>query len=244
MKKTIFTKGLMILSVAACGLIMANCGGCNGEGSGSSGKLNKGGLLGNLPALYEKYAAEMASLEKKTEAESEKLIAGGEKNYGKIQKLFDEQQAKEKEKKEKFKADVKAELAKIAGKEVPVSFSEKLKSSDMLFYNLTEVKIVDDKGEAKVSFTITAKDDFTIPSMKAYDYTVYFRFMGGKAILEKSTTCIIPVSLTREAKSFKKGDVLNQSAIGFSLNRYAADRAAFSGIEFISKEEYNAEMGL
>jgi len=240
MKKTIFTKGLMMVSVVACGLIMVNCG---GDGSGSS-KLKKNELLGNLPALYEKHAAEMASLEKKTEAESAKLIAGGEKNYGKIQKLFEDQQVKEKESKKKFKADVKAEIAKIAGKEVPVSFSEKLKNSDMLFYNLSNVKIVDDKGEAKISFTITAKDDFTIPSMKAYDYMVYYRLLGNKAAIEKSASTIIPVSLTREAKSFKKGDVLSQYVAELNLHRNAAKLAAFSGIEFISKEEYDAEMGL
>jgi len=167
-------------------------------------------------------------------------VAGGEKNYAKIQKLFDDQKIKEKDIKEKFKVEVKAEVAKLVGKGVPVAFSDNLKNSDMLFYNVSDVKIVEDKGEPKVSLTITAKEDFTIPPMKAYDYSIYYRMKGGDGIIKESASVIIPISLAREAKSFKKDDMLNQSSIEFNFGRYAADLATFSGIEFITQEEYNA----
>lgn len=239
-------KSLMIVfALIMCGTMLTNCGG-NGSGSNSS-KLKKNEYLGNLPALYENYETGKDALEKKTEAESEKLLSGGEKNYSKIQKLFDDQKIKEKEMKEKFNADVKAELAKIVGKEVPVSFSDKLKNSDKFYFNVSDVKIVEQRGEPRISFTITAKDDFTVQSMKGYDYNVYFRLIGADgATLENSTSTTIPISLSLDVKSFKKGDVLLDSynVIGFNLGRYAVDRANFSGIEFISKEEYNEAAGL
>jgi len=230
---------VLIVSTLVCGLVLTGCGG----GSGA-GKVKKNEYLGSLPTLYDSYKSAKESLEKNLETESEKLMAGGEKNYSKVQKLFDDQKSKEKDLKEKFKSDVAAEVAKIAGKAVPVNFSDELKNSDKLFFEVSDVKIVDDNGEAKIAVTITAKDDFTIPRMKSYDYTVYYRLVGSNGTLEKSTSCIIPVSLAYEAKSFKKGDILNQSLIGLNLNNYAADRAAFSGIEFISQQEYNAVMGL
>lgn len=236
MKKNV----LFIVSALACGLMLAGCGG-TGSGSGGS-KLKKNDYLGSLPALYESYNADLAALEAKVEEEGTKLFAGGEKNAGKIQKLFDDQKAREKAMKEKFEADVKAETAKLAGKDVPVSYSEQLKNSGKLYYTVTQAKIVEEKGEPKLAVTIAAKDDFTIPSMKAYDYTIYYRLAGAEgASLQRSASVIIPVALAREAKEFRKGDELNKTVIGFNLSNYPADRAAFSGIEFITKEEYDSK---
>jgi hypothetical protein len=127
---------------------------------------------------------------------------------------------------------------------VSFTFSEKLKNSDMLFYNVSEAKIVNERGEPKVKLVISAKNDFTIPSMKAYDYTIYYHLMGSKGALKNSTSTAIPVSLSREAKSFKAGEALSEIIVEFYLKNYAADRVDFSSIEFITQEEYNAMIGL
>jgi hypothetical protein len=219
---------------------MAGCGGGSGSGSGG-GKIKKNEFLGNLPALYDGYNSEKAAMEAKLETESNKLMAGGEKNYDKVQKLFDDQSLREEELEEKLIADMQAELSKLAGKAIPVVFSQKLRDSGTLFFDIADAALVDDRGEVGLSFNIKAREDFTIPSMKAYDYTIFYRLTGDQgATLENSVSAIIPVPLDRQAKSFAKGELLNSSKVALNLGRYAADRAAFSGIEFITKEEYDS----
>jgi hypothetical protein len=135
------------------------------------------------------------------------------------------------------KLEEKGEKLMAGGEKVPVTFSEKLQNPGTLFYNISDVKIVEDKGEPKISFTVTAKEDFTIASMKAYDYRIYHRLIGSNGVLENSEYTIFPVLLTREVKSFKKGDILEQASVGLNLERYASDRATLSNIEFILSEE-------
>ena len=222
-----------------CGAVLASCGGGSNAGSGS--KIKKNEYLGNIPALYESYYTEIDALEKKVDAEGEKLMAGGEKNYGKVQKLFDDQKVKEKAMKEKFQADVKTEMEKIVGKDIPVSYSEQLRNSDMWYYDAT-AKIGERRGEPILSITLTAKNEFTVPSMKAYDYNAYFRLVGKDGTpLKTSPSTIIPIKLEQQAQSFSKGDVLIDSyeGYGLSLSNYATEFANFAGIEFITKEEYN-----
>lgn len=146
--------------------------------------------------------------------------------------------------KDKLQADVSAEIAKLAGKEIPVSYSLNLKNSDKFCYTVAPVKIIEERGEPKLAIALSAKDDFTIPSMKAYDYMVYYRLVGADgATLAHAKSAIIFTPLAREVKSFKKGEALTQTNVGLNLGRYAADRVAFSGIEFITAEEYNAKEG-
>ncbi len=230
-----------IVSALACGLILTGCGGSGSSGE-SGGKIRKNDYLGNLPALYANYNAEKAATEKKIEEQGNKLMAGGEKNAGKLQKLFDDQKAKEKELKTKFDAEVKAELEKVIGKDIPVAFSEQLKSSDKFFFDVPVVKIAEQRGEPRLSISLTAKDNFTVPSMKGYDYSVYFRLAGKDgAPLERSASVILPVTLDRAALPYVKGETLIDSyvAYGFNLGNYP-DRATLTAVEFISKEEYDA----
>jgi len=217
---------------------------CGDGGGTAKSNLNKNEYLGNLPAIYDNYILTKAAMEKKLEEEIERLVAGGEKNESKIDKLFNQGTIKEKELKEKFDADVKAEIATLTGKEIPVTFSEKLKNSEKFYYNVTNVKLVEDKGDPKISITITAKDDFSVPSMKAYDYTAYYRLMGSNGPLLNSISSITPIPLVREVQSFKKDFLFKQALGQLALGYYSADRATFTGIEFISKDEYNKANGL
>ncbi len=232
---------LLIAATVMCAAVLSNCGG-SGSGGEGGGKVRKNDFLGNLPALYTNYNAEKTGMEKKIEQESEKLMAGGEKNYDKVQKLFDDQKIKEKALKEKFQADVKAEMEKVVGKDIPVTFSEELKNSDKFFFDVPVVKVAEQKGEPRLAISLTAKDNFTVPSMKGSDYSVYFRLVGKDgAPLERSASVILPVKLDRAALPYMKGETMIDSyvAYGFNLGKYP-DRATLTAVEFISKEEYDA----
>jgi hypothetical protein len=208
--------------------MISSCGG----GSGG-GKLKKNDYLGNIPALYAEFNAQKEAAEKKLEEQSNKLMAGGEKNYDRVQKMFDEAGAAEKALKEKLNADVAAELAKVVGKEVPVTYSAALSP-----YYVATVKMAEYRGEPRLAITLTAIEDFTVPSMKAYDYMVYYRLVGKDgAELTKPASTIIAIPLAREEKSFKAGDVLTDAYTAFVGT--TPDRAEFAGVEFITNEEYN-----
>lgn len=175
------------------------------------------------------------------EEQSQKLMAGGEKNYGKLETLFDEYQAKKKEAKAKFEADSKAELDKIVGKEIPVSFSEQLKNSDMLFFEASDVKMAADGKTPRIALKVLAKDSFTIPPMKSYDYMIYYRHLGENGTpIAGAASVIIPVEQNRQPVTFEKGFLISDSFLLVNVGRNPAEWAGFSGVEFISKEEYNA----
>jgi|GEM_PF-5879044 hypothetical protein len=233
---------LLIVSVLICGVILTGCGGGNGSTKGS--KLHKNEYLGNLPALNDGYKTAVASLKEDYEVKGEKITAGGTKNFEKLMKLQEERKGKEKEMKEKFQADVKAELGNLTGKAIPVTFSDKLKESDMLFYNISDVTLTGEGGGPIISVTVTAKNDFTVPSRKGYDYTVYYRLMSSNGPVHNTTGTLAPIELMREEQPFKKDFMLSKTTIPLPLARQATELATFTGIEFISQEEYKETMGI
>lgn len=218
-----------------CATLLASCGGAGGGKSG----LKTNDYLGSLPALYADHAAELEAIEEKTNAQAEKLMSGGEGNYDKIQPLYDKASEQTEKLKEQFKADVAAELGKLTGKAIPITFSEGLKSSGMDFYDVADVKLVERRGEALISLNIKAKADFTAPGMQGYDYGVYYRIQTADGAVEKLTGVILPVSLERTSQSFAAGQLLKEATLPLNLSSNAAKLAGFTGIEFISKAEYN-----
>ncbi|MDR1671769.1 MAG: hypothetical protein LBR57_04555, partial [Alistipes sp.] len=156
-----------LILLAAGAMLLAGCGG----GGAGGGKLKKNDYLGSLPSLYANYNAEKAAAEKELEQKGNKMMEGaGESDYAKVQKLFDDAAEAEKARKEKFKADVAAELTKVVGKEVPVTYGAALTP-----FFVATVKIAELRGEPRLSITLTAKEGFTVPSMKGYDYKVHFK---------------------------------------------------------------------
>lgn len=71
------------LSLLTCAILLAGC-----SGGGKSG-LKKNDYLGNLPALYADHALRVEAIEFETNAKGEKLMAGGQANYDKIQPLYE-----------------------------------------------------------------------------------------------------------------------------------------------------------
>lgn len=214
--------------------MLAGCGGSGTKGS----KLSKNDYLGSLPALYESYKTQTAEAEKKLETEGDALVAGGEKNYDKIQKLFDDAAAAQKELETKFKADVAAELPTLEGKEVPVSYSEGLTP----FFTAT-AKLGAGRDEPVLLISLAAKDALTVPSMKGLDYGAYFCFVDAAGTpLERSTSVLLPIKLAQTESSFAAGEaLLTDYSHGFNLGNYAASRVNFAGLKFITKEEYDAQ---
>lgn len=223
-----------LLTIAVCGAMLAGCGGGGTKGS----KLSKNDYLGTLPALYDAYNTQKAEAEKSLETESTKLMEGGEKNYDKVQKMFDDAMSAEKERETKFKADVAAELPTLAGKNVPVTYSEGLTP----FY-AAAATIGEGKNEPVVLITLTAKDALTVPSMKGLDYAAYFCLVDAAGTpLERSASVILPIKLAQTETAFTAGqELVKDYSFGFNLGNYAASRVGFAGLKFITQEEYNAQ---
>jgi len=225
----------LIVSVFIGGMILVSCGG--GGGSKSEGKKNP--YLGSLPSIYAKYNAEKESLEKKIEEKGLKLMSGGEKNSDKIMKLMQEDEATSKVLKEKMNADASAEIAKIAGKEIPLSYTKSLSDSEELFYNVAPVKLVDNKGTLAIEIALSAKSDFDVPRMKGYDYSAYFRLITSDgSTITKSV--LLPVKLEYKAFSIAAGEQLSLSNFPLYVSNQPEVYADFAGIEFITKEEYDS----
>ncbi len=223
-----------LLLTLSCLILFASCGG--GSGKGGS-KLAKNDYLGSLPALYDSYNAEKTAIEQKLETESNKMMAAGETDYNKVQKLFDEGEVKLDELKNKFEADVKAELTGLVGKEIPVSYS-----ADLQQWFTASAKVGELRGDPWLVVTVTAKDALAVPAMKSYDYTLYVRLLGADgATLERAGAVIMPIPLANRDQSFSAGQVIldNQNVMDFNLNTHAADRATLTGIEFITKAEFD-----
>ena len=222
----------IIIFALVCGAILTNCGG----GGGGSG-LKKNQYLGSLPAIYANYNAEKKAYEAKIEEQGRKLMDGGEKNTDKIMKLMKEDEETTKAMKEKMKTAESAEIAKIAGTEIPVSYSKELTDSDELFYNVSPIKLIDSNGELALAISISAKSNFDVPRMKGYDYSTYFRLVAadGSTIIK---SVLLPVNLDTKALSFAAGEQLLENKFSIHISNKPELYADFAGIEFISKNEY------
>lgn len=222
------------LAVAlVCGAMIVSCGGGNG-----GSKLKKNAYLGNLPALYDGYNIQNEALEKEAEKKAEGLKEGNPKDIEKAMKLFGEMMAKQETIKTEFEEKVKAELEKVAGKEIPVSYSAALTP-----WFTASATVVDYSDDPYLSLTVTTKEAMTVPAMKGYDYSVYFRLLGKDGTtLESGKGSAAPVKFETREQTFTAGQVVSEDykAMGFNLDDYAASRVDFAGVEFITKEEYNA----
>lgn len=215
-----------------CGIVFSNCG-----GNSSNSNLKKNQYLGSLPSIYADYNAEKKAYEEKVEKEGEKLMAGGEKNSDKFMKLMKEEQEATKAMKEKFEASVKAEVQKLQGTEVPVSYSENLKNSNEQFYTISGVKLIDENGKLMMTFIISVKDDFEVPTYKGGDYSAYYRFYATDgSTLQKSV--FMPIKTDTKPLSFTAGQVLLETKSQISMSNNPEPFTEFAGVEFISKDEY------
>ena len=222
----------IVVTAVVCGFVLASCGG----GSSKSG-LKENKYLGKLPAIYADYDAKKSAHEAKMEEQGNKLMAGGEKNTSKLMKLVKEDEEATKAMKEQLTADLSAEMAKITGNEIPVSYSKALLDSDELFYTVSPVKLLEKDKTIAFAILLSAKQAFDVPRMKGYDYAAYFRFVtsDGSTITQ---SVLLPVKLENKAFSIAAGEQLLENNFPVYLSNKPELYADFAGIEFISKEEY------
>lgn len=228
-------KNTYLFCALACALLLAGCSG----GGGKSG-LKKNDYLGSLPVLYADQELAAEALEADATAKAEKLMAGGESNYDRVQPIFDKAIAAKEELEAQFKADVKAELERLADTPIPVTFSAALQASDKFFYEVPEAKLIAQNGRPAIVLTIRAKGDLNVPGMRGYDYQAYYRLLCAEGVVERSPSVILPVSLERAAQSFAAGTPLNPATILLNFS-HAAQLASFTGVEFITREEYETK---
>ena len=223
----------MFIFALVCGTILTGCG-----GSGGNSGVKKNQYLGSLPAIYTDYNAEKEVHEAKMKEQGQKLMAGGEKNANKIMKLMIEEKETDKARREKLETAVSAEVAKIAGKEIPVSYSKALLDSDELFYQVSPAKLVGNKEDIAIAIVLSAKSDLEVPRMKGYDYGTYFRLIAsdGSTIVQ---SVLLPVKLDTKALSFSTGEQLLENNFSLYMKNKPEIYVNFAGVEFITKDEYN-----
>ena len=240
MKFTNFTTkkiSTVMLAVVVAALMFTACG--RDSGGGGVTKVTKNDFLGALPGLYVNFYEAEQNAEKNFEETMKKLGANSSNpNQNKIIKESEKFQEEEKARMEKFKADLKAELAKVVGNEIPHSFSDALQNSGGLYFNVAPTKLVEHNGDPAISFSISAKDSFEVPRLKGYDYTIYFRFFAADgSSITKSVILAVPAS--HLAQSFEQDQLLWEDNHIVNLVRNREAWVNFAGIEFITKEEYD-----
>ena len=218
MKKLFLTT--VIVGVAA--VIMSGCGG----GSKKSG-LKKNEYLGALPAIQADF-----KLEEKADAENLKML----RTKGPAEKWAKENE-KVKEKRRKNEADLKAEWEKIAGKEVPFSYSKAFAES---VYEVASAKLASE-SKLCIEFTFKVKQDFEVNNKNGDAYRLaYFRAITKDgSTITKGMYNLVHFSWGHP-QSFSKGQTIgNPYALYLFQPKYAEKWADFAGIEFVTEDEYN-----
>jgi hypothetical protein len=210
----------------ACGVIFAGCGG----GSG----LKDNELLGALPRIYADYKL----ADKADDEKMDKLVEKGD--FVGAMKEEAKQKKEGKERREKYQADLKAELAKIAGKDVPFTVSEAFKQ---LKAEVTSVKFGEGSyGSVTAVVPIVAKEDFKIDKEnKGEDYSsIYYKVLAkdGSAIGKGS----IYLSIGWLPK-FTQGQSLQSDGKDpmayFNISGNPEKWVDFASIEFVTKSEFD-----
>lgn len=173
-----------------------------------------------------------------------KYIKTGSEDYPKLLKLSEKYEAKEKTMDKQFQTDLAAESLKFAVKDVPFSYSDLLKNSKGLFYEITNVcTALNSDGEPILVYSLKANKDFIVPKYQNMDYTIYFRFIDkDKSALENGAGVIMPIATNFEPVSVKAGDAFPEQQYPVSVG--IPNRANFAGVEFLSNEEHKKLIGL
>ena len=180
----------VIMFTIACAIILSSCG-----GGGSKSGLKGNDYLGALPAIYaDMKLAKEADKEKKKELQATA-------NFEKIMKEVAKMKEEEKERDAKFDAELKAEAAKLAGKEIPFTYGEELKKGNC---EILSLKLSDKPGYIIAS--VAAKDDFKSDPYQL-TYTIYYKAVAkdGSTIAE-NLAFYLP-----NKKSYTKGEAMKTS---------------------------------
>ena len=220
-----------ILTVFALAAVLTGCG---GGSSSKSGGMKKNEYLGSLPAIY----AGFQSAKKADEAKIEKLQETG--NFEKMAKEAAKIEKEAKEREAKFEADLKAEMGKIAGKDIPFTCSEAFKKMNC---EVVYVKLSDHSTPGIVA-SIVAKNDFEVSHKEknADDYgNIHYKALAKDGSTIAKYDFFMMTVAWGQSKSFTKGQSLHfegKDAKGWWAFSKAPEKwVDFASIEFITKEE-------
>jgi len=221
-----------ILTVFVLAAVLTGCGG--GSSNSKSGGLKKNEYLGSLPAIY----ADFQSAKKGDEAKIEKLQETG--NFEKMAKEAAKIEKEAGEREAKLEADLKAEMGKIAGKDIPFTCSDAFKK---LNCEVIYVKFSDHSTPGIVA-SIVAKNDFEvgIKENNTDDYSrIYYKIVAKDgSTIAKYDFFLMNVAWGK-SKSFTKGQSLQfegKDAQGWwAISKNPEKWVDFAGIEFITEEE-------
>lgn len=201
--------------------------GCSGGGTGGS-KLNNQ-YLGTIPAIHADYNTQKAILDEKKQKMKDV------NDYLKYHNEHDNALQKATEK-------LLAEAAKITEKPIPILFSDKFNESGNLFFTVksavipsienTKATIKHDGLEIKM--VILSNDDVKISNQQWVKYELHYRL-----VTTDGTTLRKGKSLPSN-NQFKAGDSMMEPSIHLSIMNNPELWADFAGVEFITKEEFDA----
>ena len=199
--------------IAVISVSLVSCGG------GSKSGLKKNEFFGSLPAIH----ADLKLAEAELQAKAEKALTAG--NIKEAMKLEEESKKIE----AKFEADVKAELAKTAGKDIPFSFANAAEF-DKLPYSIVSIKT---SGEqvGQITVTFLAKEE-----LRSGRYSGLFNVNGAEYPSELPYKALAKDgSLIDDGSIFlmptQKGES-NEIKSGLSLRLYPEKWVDFASLEF------------
>jgi hypothetical protein len=206
---------LTLITVIGATVMLYACGG--------GGAKNE--YLGNLPGLYEKFSNEEANV---------KASLKDEKDMSKLTKAFEEMTAKEKQ----LEADVAAEVAKIAGREIPVTYSDALTSSGGQYFNAKAVTAENKRGGLNLVVSLTAKDAFTSTEAQAKEWVCYYLADKDGAPIEGTRWGTAPL-YNKTAAAFGAGDQIDKLDRYLDIKKNPAGYAKLASVRFVTREEYD-----
>ena len=217
--------------VAMAAVITFSAISCGGGGGKSGLKKNK--YLGNLPALV----ADNELAKKAYKENIDKLHETG--NFDKVVKESAKMEKAEKERIKKFEADWKAELEKIETTDIPFTYSEAFKKSD-LYREVSFLKLSAEKGSLHLITSVNAREDFTATSKDNDVYgQIRFRIVASDGSTPDYRYFQLYSLAWSDKRTFTKGQPIN---IGdrdcyLDISRNTKNWVNFSGVEFITLEE-------
>ena len=233
------TKHLVNVSAAGCVALLVGCGG--GDKGGNAGKvsLKSNQYVGSLPSIQANYDNSYKAAKEKMDKEKETTFKsnseGAFKKYAKKQEEYDSTSARNRR---KYEADIKAEWAKINGKEVPFSMTDEFKKLNI---DVSNVKF--DADKQAITALITAKEDLKLNSMNGPDYE-YANYVvltkDGETITSDAFFLLTTMSVFNGVK-YEKGKSLHfegkEAQGNLRLGKNTEMWQNFAGIRFIAPSE-------
>jgi hypothetical protein len=212
----------------ACLAVVVALASCSGNGGGGGSKVKENEFFGKIPKIiaddhadYEAYEAKRKDLQAKGKVDE-------------LMKFAMQREAGKKERSEKYRADLTAECAKIAGRTIPFAISKALQSENDIY----DVKAAKMGEKAEILVSVTAKKAISEKEMKnrnKWNY-IYYRLVAK----DGSTIQTSDLFDSFDIKDYAAGEILGGREMSISpyYDTRGAELANFASVEFITETEH------